>query len=101
MSSSFSRSNSSQNITEELQCNSKIETLFLQAAFKTAKEGGIQELLDQSEDAQSNYLFSAFLLKALVTPTDLAPITSKFAQIQIDNLENLNRYIDIIQERLK
>lgn len=65
------------------------------------KEGGIQEILDQQEESQSKYLFSVYLLQALVNPTDLAPITSKFAQIKLENPEIIKRYIQSIQDRLE
>ena len=52
---SLPRSNSSQSITEDTS-SSKIETLFLQSAFKFAKEAGIQELLDQIDEARIKYL---------------------------------------------
>ena len=98
--SSLSRSNSSQNITEEA-LSTRIELLLLQAAFKFAKEGGIQELLEQEEEARSKYLTAFFLLKSLVNPTELAPITSKYAQIQLQEMEQLYSYLNLIQERLK
>ena len=98
--SSLSRSNSSQNITEEA-LSTRIELLLHQAAFKFAKEGGIQELLEQEEEARSKYLTAFFLLKSLVNPTELAPITSKYAQIQLQEMEQLYSYLNLIQDRLK
>lgn len=97
---SLSRSNSSQNVTEEGQIP-KIEALLLKTVFKCAKEGGIQELLEQDEEARSKYLSAVFLLKALLNPTEFVPITSKFAQIQIPQTETLNSYLEMIQERIK
>ena len=101
----MSRSNSNQSVTvvveEGTSSNPKIETLLLQAAFKSAKEGGIQELLDQNEEARSKYLFSQFLLKSLINPTELAPITSKFAQINQIPQDYLNRYLELIQDKIK
>ena len=58
---SLPRSNSSQSITEETTSNTKIETLLLQSAFKFAKEAGIQELLDQIDEARTKYLSAIFL----------------------------------------
>ena len=98
---SLPRSNSSQSITEETTSNTKIETLLLQSAFKFAKEAGIQELLDQIDEARTKYLSAIFLLNSLINPTENAPITSKFAQIQIQQSETLTVYLDLIQERLK
>lgn len=97
---SLPRSNSSQSITEDTS-SSKIETLFLQSAFKFAKEAGIQELLDQIDEARIKYLSAIFLLKSLINPTENAPITSKFAQIQMQQPETLTEYLDLIQDRLK
>ena len=96
---SLPRSNSSQSITEET--TPKIETLLLQSAFKFAKEAGIQELLEQIDEARTKYLSAIFLLNSLINPTENAPITSKFAQIQIQQSETLTVYLDLIQERLK
>jgi hypothetical protein len=100
LASSLPRSNSSQSITEEAS-SSGIETLLLQSAFKLAKEAGIQELLEQEDEARVKYLSAIFLLKSLLNPTENAPIISKFAQIQIHQSETLNSYLDLIQERLK
>lgn len=96
----MSRSNSNQSISLEETSLPKIESLLLQSAFRFAKEGGIQELLEQQEEARSKYLTAAFLIKSLVNPTELAPITSKFAQINQQSPE-LIRYLDLIQEKLK
>lgn len=98
--SSLPRSNSSQSISEEAS-SPKIETLILQSAFKFAKEAGIQELLEQVNEARIKYFSAIFLLKSLISPTESAPITSKFAQIQMQQAETLNSYLDLIQERLK
>ena len=98
--SSISRSNSSQNLNED-GSNTKIEILLLKYVFKCAKEGGIQELLEQEDEARSKYLSAIFLLNALLNPTEFVPITSKFAQIQIPQTETLNSYLDMIRERIK
>ena len=95
---SLPRSNSSQSITEET--TPKIETLLLQSAFKFAKEAGIQELLEQIDEARTKYLSAIFLLNSLINPTENAPITSKFAQIQIQQSETLTACLELIQERL-
>ena len=98
--SSLSRSSSSQSVTEEVI---RIENLLLNAAFRSAKEGGIQELLEQYDEARSNYLLASFVIKSLLNPSELAPITSKFAQITTssESSNTLNRYLELIQERLK
>ena len=102
--SSLSRSSSSQSVLEEIGQNGvRIESLLLNAAFRSAKEGGIQELLEQHEEARSKYLLASFLINSLLNPLELAPITSKFAQIasSSDSSHTLNRYLELLQERLK
>ena len=102
--SSLSRSGSSQSVFEDVSGNVvQFETLLLNAAFRSAKDGGIQELLEQQEEARSKYLLASFLIKSLLNPSELAPITSKFAQISCppDSSQTLNRFLELIQERLK
>jgi hypothetical protein len=101
---SLSRSSSSQNIgtedcIEDIQLP-KIEIVLHKLALESAKDGGIKELLGQTEEAQHKYIFAMFLLQAITKPSDFAPITSKFAQISIEDCEQLNRLFDKIQERI-
>lgn len=96
----MSRSNSNQSISFEESSQPRIETLLLQSAFRCAWEGGIQELLEQEGEARSKYISAQFLIKSLINPAELAPITSKFAQINHQSLD-LNRYLGLIQEKLK
>lgn len=105
-STSLSRSSSSQSVIDAQDLNLttiKCETLLLNAAFRSAKDGGIQELLEQNEDARSKYLLASFLLHSILNPTEFAPITSKFAQISCspESSQKLNRFIELIEERLK
>ena len=81
----------------------RIEDLLFQAACRYAKEGGIQELLDNFEEANSKYLSAILLFNSLLRPSELAPITSKFAQIPVINTNNqpfINKYLEILKHRI-
>ena len=104
-SKSLSRSSSSQNIAIDNSIYEsnlpKIEYLLFQSAYESAKEGGVQELLEQIDEAQTKYIFSSFILQAISRPTDFAPITSKFAQIRLAEDDSFNRLFERIRERIK
>lgn len=108
-SSSLTRSNSNsidnenKNNANSISNQIRIEDLLLQAACRSAKEGGIQELLDNLEEANSKYLSAILLFNSLLKPSELAPITSKFAQIPVININNqpfINKYLEILKDRI-
>lgn len=103
----MSRSNSSQSVSDttnvpQMLPAPRIENLLYQAACRDAKDGGIQELLEQHEIAHGKYLSSIMLFSSLLSPSEFAPITSKFAQISLHGNENcVNKYIDLLKARIK
>ena len=105
----MTRSNSSQSVTEEASNQTqamklqRIETLIFHAACRDAKEGGIQELLEQQDVAHSKYINSIVLFSSLLKPNEFSPLTSKFAKISLSGTQEtiINRYISLIKDRIK
>lgn len=102
-SNSIDNENKNKNNANSISNQIRIEDLLLQAACRSAKEGGIQELLVNLEEANSKYLSAILLFNSLLKPSELAPITSKFAQIPAININNqpfINKYLEILKDRI-
>lgn len=104
LASSLSRSTSSSSIgLEENEVSPSIESILYSYSCSFAKEAGIQELLDNHQEANSLYLIANFILQFLLKPCQTVPVVTLLANInQPDEHQklNLSACSDKLQERL-
>lgn len=100
--SSLSRSTSSTSIGfhetgEELDF--EIEDIIFKFSCSTAKDAGIQELLENYHEAASMYNISNHLLSVLATPPQMVPVSSALSEISIIDPELTSKF-KIIQDKI-
>ncbi len=96
--SSLSRSSSSTSIgidyeTEDLAFN--IEDILFEFTCTIAKDAGIQELLENFDEATTLYHTANYLVEFLQTPAQFAPISSLIADIPPLNPDYTTNFIGI------
>lgn len=86
---------------EEIEIN--MEDILYEFCCSLAKNAGIQELLENYEEALSMYNLAKFVLDFLRSPSQVAPVSSLLSEIPPIDPENVTNFTlssDKVQDRL-